>query len=138
MGENSVLVHNICETVLPLEDGLGTYGNQKGHHTMAKSAFEGVPGYDPDMAVTVSQAKLDQFNVRHPVITGQQRHLYSEYAKTGKKLTLEDMRDIEIKAMTNAGVPASYAERAVNEAYYQLKKSGIEPVNIPWNKKKGT
>ena len=97
-----------------------------------------LPGYDPDMAVTVSQAKLDQFNVRHPVITGQQRHLYSEYAKTGKKLTLEDMRDIEIKAMTNAGVPASYAERAVNEAYYQLKKSGIEPVNIPWNKKKGT
>ena len=133
VGENGVLVHNMCEPVLPLEDGLGTYEDQKGHHTMAKKAFEGVPDYDPNMAVTISQSKLDQFGVKHSAITGQQHRLYNEFANSGKPLTLEAMRDIEIKAMTNVGVPLSYATRAVTESYNQLKRSGINPVNIPWN-----
>ena len=133
VGESSILVHNICEPALPLEDGLGTYSDQKGHHTMAKKAFEGVQGYDSNMAVTVSQSKLDQLGVKHSAITGQQHKLYNEFAKSGQPLTLEVMRDIEIKAMTNAGVPIDYATRAVTEAYSQLKNSGINPINIPWN-----
>ena len=133
VGESGVLVHNMCEPALPLEDGLGTYGDQKGHHTMAKKAFEEVPGYDAYMAVTVSQSKLDQFGVKHSTITGQQHKLYNEFAASGQTFTLEAMRDIEIKAMTNAGVPNSYAIRAVTEAYNQLKSAGINPVKIPWN-----
>ena len=100
---------------------------------MAKKAFEGVQGYDSNMAVTVSQSKLDQLGVKHSAITGQQHKLYNEFAKSDQSLTLEAMRDIEIKAMTNAGVPIDYATRAVTEAYSQLKNSGINPVNIPWN-----
>ena len=133
VGENSVLVHNMCEPDLPLEDGLGTYGGQKGHHTMAKKAFEGVPGYDANMAVTISQSKLDQFGVKHSAITGQQHKLYNEFAASGQTFTLEVMRDIEIASMTNAGIPSNYATRAVTEAYSQLKRAGINPIKIPWN-----
>lgn len=133
VGKCGVLVHNMCEPALPLEDGLGTYGDQKGHHTMAKKAFEGVPGYDANMAVTVSRSKLDQFGVKHSAIIGQQHKLYNEFAASGQTFTLEVMRDIEIKAMTNAGIPSNYAMRAVTEAYNQLKLAGINPINIPWN-----
>ena len=84
-------------------------------------------------AVTVSQNKLDQLGVMHSTITGQQHHLYNEFAKTGQPLTLEVMRDIEIKAMVNSGVPSDYATRAVTEFYSQLKRSGIIPIRIPWN-----
>lgn len=100
---------------------------------MAKKAFEGVPGYDKDLAVTISQDQLNQLGVKHSTITGQQNKLYTAFAKSGQTLTLEAMKDIEIEALINAGVPADYAKRAVGEAYVQLKNSGVNPVRIPWN-----
>ena len=45
VGENSVLLHNICEPEEDLPDGMGTYSQQRGHHPMSKVSFEGVEGY---------------------------------------------------------------------------------------------
>jgi hypothetical protein len=119
-----------------LDDGLGTYGDQKGHHPMAKSAFKGDPNYNANDAVTVSADKLSEFGVRHPEITGQQHTLYSEYADTGQPLTMEGMANIETRAMVNAGVPESYAQNAVGKAFNQLIEWGVTAVsNIPWGGK---
>ncbi len=118
-----------------LDDGLGTYGSVKGHHPMAKSAFEGVDGYDYKEALTISQSKLTEFDVKHSTITGQQKKLYLEFSKTGKPLTIDAMKQIEIKAMTNSGVPLDYAKNAVEKAIEQLTKSGItQPSRTPWGK----
>jgi len=45
-----------------LNDGLGTYKEQKDHHPMAKSAFDGDSKCNADDALTISQAKL--MNIR--------------------------------------------------------------------------
>ena len=101
---------------------------------MAKRAFEVVPGYDADSALTISNGKLDSFGVRHAVITGQQHSLYNAFAKTGETFTMESMRKIEIQAMVNAGVPVDYATHAVDKAIAELKDLGVnQPVRIPWN-----
>jgi len=118
-----------------LNDGLGTYKEQKGHHPMAKSAFDGDPKYNADDALTISQAKLNEYEVEHPTITGQQHSLYSAFSKTGKTLTMSEMRTIEIQAMTNSGVPVDYATNAVDKAIQQLQQMGITaPSKIPWGK----
>jgi len=53
-----------------LDDGLGTYESQAGHHPMAKSAFEAIIQYDFKKALTISQSKLTEFGVKHATITG--------------------------------------------------------------------
>ena len=102
---------------------------------MAKSAFEGVNGYNYKEALTISQSKLAEFDVKHSTITGQQKILYSEFSKAGNQLTIDAMKQIEVKAMTNSGVPLNYAENAVNKAIDALQKAGItQPSRIPWGK----
>jgi hypothetical protein len=118
-----------------LDDGLGTYASQGGHHPMAKSAFNGVIGYDYKEALSISASKLAEFDVTHATITGQQIKLYSAFSKTGESLTIDAMKQIEIKAMTNSGVPLNYAKNAVEKAIAALKEAGItQPSRIPWGK----
>jgi len=116
------------------EDGMGSYDEQGGHHPMAKKAFEGVKGYDPDSALTISKDKLASFGVKHSTITGKQHSLYSAFAKTGKPLTMDAMKDIEVQALEDSNVPSDYANCAVNKAIKELKQSGVtKPARIPWN-----
>jgi len=72
---------------------------------IAKSAFDGAKGYDANSALTISQSKLTEFGVKHATITGHQNALYKAFSNTGQPLTMEAMKQIEIKSMTNAGVP---------------------------------
>jgi hypothetical protein len=117
------------------EAGIGTYESQAGHHLMAKSAFKDVNGYDLKKALTISNSKLAEFDVEHTTITGQQKKLYTAYSKTGKPLTMESMKEIEIKALTNSGIPLNYAKNWVEKAITELKKAGItNPSRIPWGK----
>lgn len=113
---------------------MGQYKDKKGHHPMAKKAFEGAEGYDYTQALSISSEKLlKDFDVKHSTITGKQASLYREFAKTGKELTMNEMKNIEIKAMVQSGVPKEYATKTVNSAIKQLKDSGITaPVKIPW------
>lgn len=119
------------EKTNPLDDGLGRYKDQGGHHPVAKKAFEGVDGYDPDTVITISDKKLSELGVRHSTIMGQQHSLYSEFAKT---VTMDAIKEIEIKALTNSGIPKDYATNAVEKAIADLIEHGVtQPIKIPWN-----
>ena len=134
VGESAVWVHNDMCQPQNVPDGIGQYKDKKGHHPMAKKAFEGAEGYDYTQALSISSEKLlKDFDVKHSTITGKQASLYREFAKTGKELTMNEMKNIEIKAMVQSGVPKEYATKTVNSAIKQLKDSGITaPVKIPW------
>ena len=134
VGESAVWVHNDMCQPQNVPDGMGQYKDKKGHHPMAKKAFEGAEGYDYTQALSISSEKLlKDFDVKHSTITGKQTSLYREFAKTGKELTMNEMKNIEIKAMVQSGVPKEYATKTVNSAIKQLKDSGITaPVKIPW------
>ncbi|CAA9203301.1 hypothetical protein [Flavobacterium collinsii] len=72
----------------------------------------------------------------HTKITGQQNSLYSAWKKANplKKLSIEDMVEIEIKAMINAGIPEDVATGWVVKALEDIKVKGITEIkNIPWN-----
>jgi TANFOR domain-containing protein len=122
-----------CKYVL---DGTGEYSKVKGHHPVAKKAFEGDLVYDYKKAFSVSKDKIEEIAGigAHNLITGQQNSLYSEFAKSGKKLTIEIMSEIEVKAMKNVGVPEDVATGWVVKALEDIKAQGVtEITNIPWN-----
>ena len=57
------------------------------------------------------------------------------FSKTGKQLTFDDMRKIEIQSMVDVGVPVEYATNAVDKAIADLLKSRVKgPTRIPWGK----
>jgi hypothetical protein len=118
-----------------LDDGLGTYASQRGHHPMTGKAFKGVPGYVYDDQLTISANKLAELGVSHPAITGRQTSIYKAFNATGKPFNMEVMRSLEIKALTEAGVPLDYATNAVDRAIAAIKAAGVTaPVKIPWGR----
>ena len=49
-------------------------------------------------------------------------------------MNVEDMAKIELKAMTDAGIPSNIAKGWVQKAVQDLKNLGVfEIKNIPWN-----
>jgi hypothetical protein len=120
-------------------NGTGKYKTVAGHHPMAKKAFEGDLAYDYKEAFSVSTSELDNAagiaNI-HPSITGQQNSLYTTWknANPGKKLTIDEMADIEIQAMVNVGIPQDIATGWVVKSLEDLKLQGVTEIkNIPWN-----
>jgi hypothetical protein len=112
---------------------LKPYGEVGGHHIPAKSAFRGAMSYDAKGALAVSNEELVRFNVRHVAVTGAQKTLYREFAKTGAKLTWEDVQRIETEALLRGGMSSDVARAAVNQAIDALKKAGVpSPTRIPW------
>lgn len=72
----------------------------------------------------------------HNKITGQQKTLYTAWRKANPNKTLEidDMAEIEIKAIVNAGIPQDIATGWVIKALEDLKEKGVTSIkNIPWN-----
>lgn len=125
--------------------GTGKYKTVKGHHPMAKKAFEGDLAYDYKEAFSVKVTSLEDAwktanqgipqNV-HGKITGQQNSLYSSWrsANPAKKLSVDEMADIEIQAMVNAGIPQDIATGWIVKSLEDLKLQGVTEIkNIPWN-----
>jgi hypothetical protein len=122
-----------------LLNGTGKYKDVFGHHPLAKKAFEGDIAYDYKEAFCISTSALDEAagiaNI-HPSITGQQNSLYSNWrsANPGKKLSIDEMADIEIQAMVNVGISSDIATGWVIKALEDLKLQGVSDIrNIPWN-----
>jgi hypothetical protein len=116
----------------------GEYAVVKGHHPLAKAAFEGDAAYDLNKAFSVSIEQLEKFGgIRvHTKITGQQNSLYTAWknAHLNTKLTIDDMANIEIQAMKNAGISEDIATGWVVKALENLKTQGVKEIkNIPWN-----
>ncbi|MBF7093605.1 hypothetical protein IUY40_18905, partial [Flavobacterium sp. ALJ2] len=145
-GLRKVFVKNLDETLNKLKqkakyvlEGTGEYSVVKGHHPLAKKAFEDVKEYDYKKAFSVKPSLLDKvsgIDKIHSIITGQQNKLYSAWKKANplKKMGIEDMAEIEIKAMVNAGVSEDVATGWVVKALEDIKLKGIKEIkNIPWN-----
>jgi hypothetical protein len=104
-----------------------------GHHIPAKSAFQGAAGYDAKTALAIPNEELAKHNIRHFAVTGAQKKLYVEFAKTGSKLTWEEVERIETEALVRGGLSHDVARATVRQAIDALKKAGIsEPTRIPW------
>tara|TARA_R110000868_G_scaffold71713_2_gene209707 strand:- start:33843 stop:36017 length:2175 start_codon:yes stop_codon:yes gene_type:complete len=117
-------------------DGTGIYRVVGGHHPLAKIAFESDNFYKLKEAFSVGTATLEKFGGKgvHNIITGQQNSLYSTFAKTGNRLTIEKMAEIEIQALVNSGIPRDIAQGWVIKALEDLKSQGVKVItNIPWN-----
>ncbi|MFK8296571.1 hypothetical protein ACI760_10340 [Capnocytophaga canimorsus] len=141
-----IFIKNLDNTIAKLKskakyvlDGTGIYDDVKGHHPLAKKAFEDIKEYDYKKAFSVSPKKLDEvsgvINIHHK-ITGQQNSLYTAWreANPNKTLEIDDMAEIEIKAMVNVGIPEDIATGWVVKALENLKEQGVTAIkNIPWN-----
>ena len=56
------------------------------------------------------------------------------FCQNDKILTSDKMAEIEIKVMTNVGVPKDVAKGWVIKALEDLKAQGVKVItNIPWN-----
>ncbi|MBF7093607.1 hypothetical protein IUY40_18915 [Flavobacterium sp. ALJ2] len=151
-GLRKVFVKNLDETLNKLKqkakyvlEGTGEYSVVKGHHTLAKKAFDNVKEYDYKKAFSVKPSALEDAwktvnsgvpqNI-HAKITGQQSSLYTAWKKANplKKMDMEIMADIEIKAMKNVGIPEDVATGWVVKSLEEIKINGVTEIkNIPWN-----
>ncbi len=117
-----------------IDEGTGAHSAVKGHHPLSKIAFKSDEFYDANKAFSVSTDALGGQSV-HNAITGNQNRLYSFWAKSGDRLTLEKMAEIEIQAMVDAGIPKDVATGWVIRALEDLERQGVKYItNIPWNK----
>lgn len=107
----------------------------RGHHIPAKRTFEGAPLYNAKTALAMSNEEMARHNVRHAVVTGAQKRLYGEFAKTGQPLTWSEIERIEIDALVRGGLNRAIAASTVRKAIEALIKSGVpRPIRIPWGK----
>lgn len=126
-------------------DGTGEYNIVKGHHVLAKKAFEGDVAYDPDKAFAIGASALDNawklkntglpINL-HSKISGQQNSLYSSWKglNPNSTLTIKEMVKIEQAAMTNVGIPTEIVKGWIIKALSDLKANGVTEIKrIPWN-----
>jgi len=104
-----------------------------GHHVPAKSAFDGEPNYGPNSAPAIPNTELGRLKLNHGLISGGQQIFYRKFAKTGQKLTWNDVEAIEIQALIRGGMKNEIAKATVRNAIKMLKKSGVAgPTRIPW------
>ena len=132
----SKLLTNLNKNAKFVLDGTGEFSKVGGHHPLAKIAFTSDKFYNLSKAFSVATAKLEQFGGKgvHNVITGYQNSLYSAFAKSGQRLTLQKMAEIEIEAMVKSGIPRDVATGWIIKALEDLKKQGVKFItNIPWN-----
>jgi hypothetical protein len=125
-------------------DGTGPYsvivnGVQpvNGHHPIMKAAFQNDKNYNYKKAFCVSKEAIGGQTV-HDAISANQRRLYDEayhrLQAMGKQLTIDDVIDIEIRAMVEAGKREAVARGWVIKALEDLKLQNTEGItNFPWH-----
>ena len=69
-------------------------------------------------------------------ITGYQATAYREFGKSNNSITLEQMAEIEVKAMTDAGIPEHYAAAWIHYALKDLETTNniTQVFKIPYKK----
>lgn len=114
---------------------MAPYRSNGGHHPATGAAFRGDADYKYRGALTISDAELARFGVRHRDITSAQQTRYARFRRSGGTLTWESLREIEIGSMVDAGMGRRSATRAVDAAIRQLQESGVQgPTRIPWSR----
>ena len=129
------VINNLKKKAKYVLKGTGEYGVVGGHHPLSKKAFEGVENYDYKKAFSISKEAVGGQSV-HNAITGQQNHLYTKWRRENplKQIGIEEIANIEIKAMVNAGIPEDIATGWVVKGLEDLQTKGVKSIaNIPWN-----
>ena len=128
-GSAGGIVHGISASLRPYG---GTGG---GHHVLLKKAFEGAKNYDLNAALAIPNEELARLGLKHKVISGRQQTLYRAFAKTGERLTLDDIAKIEEQALIDAKMDRKMAKATVQKAVAHLKAVRVPgPTRIPWKK----
>ena len=134
VGECGVLVHNTCKGVPDADEGTGAYRDEKGHHVLAQSSFNGAENYNKYDAFSISQGKMDELGIDHTDVTRMQRKLFDEMAASGTPNTIENQAKIAYESLLAGGADEDTAKKYVQQAVDNLKAMGVEaPVHIPWN-----
>ncbi|WP_314243203.1 fibronectin type III domain-containing protein [Empedobacter tilapiae] len=139
------VINNLKKNAKYVLEGTGEYNVVKGHHPLAKKAFEGVENYDYKKAFSIKPSSLEDAwktvnsgipqNI-HAKVTGNQNSLYSAWRKENplKQMEIGEMANIEIKAMVNAGIPEDIATGWVVKGLEDMQTKGVKSIaNIPWN-----
>ena len=141
----SELLENVDDKIFEFT---GRYGDPKvrGHHPLCKAAFLGgnkVNKYNKDDAFCISEEGLKAFcpnykpaTTIHAAITGRQSSRYSAWQKNNpqKIISLEEMIDVEIGAMTDVGIPDDVAKTWMAKALKQMNEDFDirEITQTPW------
>lgn len=127
---------NAAQIVPGVSAALGPYGGTGGgHHVLLKKAFEGAKNYDLNAALAIPNEELARLGLKHKVISGRQQTLYRAFAKTGERLTLDDIAKIEEQALIDAKMDRKMAKATVQKAVAHLKAVRVPgPTRIPWKK----
>jgi hypothetical protein len=75
---------------------------------------------------SISEAELARLAVWHDDITTAQQALYRQFRATGQPMTIGAAMEIEITAMTTAGLSRDTATSIVRAARTQLEADGVD------------
>lgn len=119
---------------------VGLYGNVRGHHPHSQAAFRGNTGYDPDLAVSISESGLNQMGIDHENITRAQAIMYRTLgagtsAPNHQNIPLSVISSVENRAMRSAGMNPIIADYLTNMSAINLSAQGVAPNRIPYTKK---
>jgi hypothetical protein len=132
VGSLGLLAHNAC-AVRPY----APQATNGGHHIFAKSAFDGLKGYNPLQALAIPKSEIARLGLRHldaGGITAVQRTLFDQLKASGKANTLKAHAKIAEQALIAGGLSKGEAKKITKQALNQLTSWGITaPSRIPWN-----
>jgi RHS repeat-associated protein len=120
---------------------MAPYRDAGGHHPVSQAAMRTrsrgafVPNYNPRQALAVSEEVLENVGVAHEQISANQNRLYRAWraANPTSPVTWEVVRDIESRAMSQAGMEPGMARVVVDKAIKDLQSRGVAaPGRIPY------
>lgn len=115
------------------DDGqVGPYGSNGGHHPVSQAAVRGDSHYNPNTAVSISQAEMRRLGIDHQVVTNTQRALYREFAGKSSVIGWQDIYSIETQALVRGGASPQLARRIVSGAIQDLKDVGVSQLRVPY------
>lgn len=88
--------------------------------------FRGDDLYDLNRALAIPNDTLKAMRISHPSLSGTQKSLYADAARSGKILTLDGA--IEVRALVQHGVKPSVARQIVGAAADDLVAQGVRAV----------
>ena len=110
---------------------LAQYGPSDGHHPVSSAAVKKDPNYNPDTALSISNAQMERLGINHRVVSNAQTSLYKEFGRSNSTITWQDIARIEQAALERGGASPQMAQNLVNRSIQYLQDSGVTILRIP-------
>ncbi len=113
-------------------ESVGEYGSTGGHHIHAKAAFKGDPNYNPNSALTVSQAEMARRGWSHEAMTARQAQSFDEMLAGQRASTMREHSKIAVDALMAGGASRQEARALTAKSLRNLRRQGVRrPTRIP-------